>query len=634
MKPLTLNTKVGLPSATFLLSLIAPLASAQSANNDIETVVVTGTRTPHTLAATPIEVDVISLEEIKRSGAVTLDELLLTETGVHVTPEAGRANRLEIQGFSSERVLVLLNGQRINGRISGAIDLSRVKTANIKQIEIVKGASSALYGSDAMGGVINIITDIEEDGLRLQTRGDDEGGYFASLRGSINRDSFRGDATGGFINTPDYDLNENDRDRDGVISEAGFFQTNGEWDLSESAELAIRADYQLDDQSRLQESNGGGIVDINKQVEEWRVSVEPRWRLERGTVKTYAYHTSYFDQFVQEQRGTDQNDIDEETTDTLSVAGGQYDLPLGDHFLTTGIEYQYNKLESDRLTDSISRDIYSLYIQDDWVVNDWLTLVPGLRHDEDSEFGGATSPKIAVRIDASDNLVFRGSYGHGFRAPSFKELALRFENPSVGYRVDGNPDLEAESSDSVNLGFTWQGSPRWELGLSIFHTEADDLIEVIQTTSSGLLLFTYRNVSEATLEGADAHLSFQPTDNWELTLNYSLLDTEDEATGEELSGRAEHRVGLKTAFTLGRVELSASAQWVGERTFLTTIQDGPPVPGGDADAYTLADARIAWQASSDALMAIGIENILDEGDDRFLPIRPRHAYLSFEWTLL
>ena len=175
------------PAATWSLGLLGCLPAAWAAPptpdtvQTLEPVVITGTRTEHRVSDSPVDVQLITDTDIRRSGARDVAELLEREGGVYVSRQAGRGTRIEMQGLASEHVLILINGQRVIGRINGAIDLTRLRVAQIQRIEIVKGPSSALYGSDALGGVINIITREPETGGVASVRIDDrhQGDLFA-----------------------------------------------------------------------------------------------------------------------------------------------------------------------------------------------------------------------------------------------------------------------------------------------------------------------------------------------------------------------------------------------------------------------------------------------------------------------
>lgn len=603
----------------------------------LQTMVVTGTRTEKTLDESPVVVQVIPQERIRRSGATDVDELLRIEPGVYVVPQAGRGSRIEMQGLSSESVLVLINGQRINGRINGAVDLRRFKTTNIRQIEIVKGPSSALYGSDALGGVINIITNGAlqpgEIVARAQSFSRD-----ISVRKGHEWEKLRLEATVGAVEQDSYNIDGSRAQSDGLDSEAGFGQLQGRWFSGERSHVDINLEYDIEDQARDLSGTAGRQLQTRKRIEDWRIGLSPQWSFDAGDLKTNLRFSRYDDQFVQTQEGDPDATLDERTIDDLFVAGAQYDWQLSARTLTVGAEYQFEALEADRLNVPGERDRQAVYLQDDWALRPGLTVVSGLRYDRDSQFGDALAPKLALRWDPNSKHTLRASYGEGFRAPDFKQLLLRFENTSVGYRVDGNPNLQPERSRSFQLAWTWMPHYAWTFSLQPYATLGEDLIEIVTSEPGPPTIFTYQNVQTARIFGADALLAWEPQSATRLELSYSRLRTENRSNGGELSGRAPHRFGFQARHRLGEFEAVLRSQWVDERVFnLELDSGGPPTAAGTAPDYTLLDLRLEWQPKSllpGWTLAAGGENLLDAGDAQFLPIAPRQFLIEFRKELL
>lgn len=610
--------------------LPAPEAAAQ-----LETTVVTGTRTEHRFVDSPVEVQLLTAEDIRNSGASTVAELLAREGGVYVAPAAGRGSistNIEIQGLSSEHVLILVDGRRAIGRIDGAIDLTRYRTANIERIEIVKGPSSALYGSDALGGVVNIITRAGGGGAGLTLRSDVDDNHEAYGNFDWRSGGWAGSVNGGYILRSPFDLDESTATVDGPDTEGRYFSSHQRWTPGEVLSLDARFDYALDDVERLDGGTGGAVYDVRKRTEELRAALAPTLQFgERTRLSIDAYYTRYYDQYVSEQRGTDEDDTDERTVDELYTGGAQLDHRLGSHWLSLGFEYQYEELDADRLEQTGERDRQSVYAQDEWTLfSGRLTLVPGLRYDRDSQFGDQWSPKLALRYDLADTWVLRAGYGHGFRAPDFKQMLLLFENPSVGYRVEGNPDLRPERSRGYNAGASWYPNPRASLELSVFHNEVDDLIEIILSEEGPPTIYSYRNVQRARISGAGLQARWQPFGPLNLRLGYGWVDTEDRDTGEPLSGRPEHRVNAGVRFQRPAYAVGLRGVWIGERRYGVDLDTGgSPTSAGTADPYALFDLRAEWNAWSWFKLAAGIDNLLDEGDPQYLPIQPRSVY--FEW---
>jgi outer membrane receptor for ferrienterochelin and colicins len=616
-------------------SLLLPTTLAAQASDTpqvLDPIVVTGTRTEHRISDSPVDVQLITAEDIQHSGARDVAELLEREGGVHVARVAGRGTSIEIQGLSSEHVLILLNGQRVIGRINGAIDLTRLRVAEIERIEIVKGPSSALYGSDALGGVVNIITRQAANGGSVIARLDDshQGDVFAF--GGWSGDALRGQISGGYSRLRPYDLDDATPGDDAVDGVSRFASGQLDWNPSTRASLAAYGAYSLDDTQRVDSGTGGRVYDTIKRIEEVRAQVTPRMRIGAATdLRLDLGYQRYFDQYLQVQRNAEDGVTDEETLDEIGLLGLQVDHLAGRHLLTAGVEHQLETLEADRLESDGERDRQAVFVQDDFTLLDGaLTLVPGLRYDRDSLFGHQWSPKFAARLDLTQNWLLRLGYGHGYRAPDFKQLLLRFENTAVGYRVDGNPDLRPERSRGLNIGTTWFANPTTSLSATAFHNRVEDLIEIVLTEPGPPTIYSYRNVSRAWLTGVDLQMQWRPLRSLQLRLGYSYLDSEDRDTGATLSGRATHRANAALYFEQPRYALGLRGTWVDEREFGVELDSGgPPTGAGIAGAYSLFDARTEWRRFAPLQIAAGVKNLLDEGDPRFLPIQPRSAYLEF-----
>lgn len=608
----------------------------------LEPVVVTGTRTEQPLSRSPVEVQLISARQIEHSGARDLAELLEREGGIYVSRVAGRGTSIEIQGLASDQVLILVDGRRMIGRVNGAIDLSRLRLDSVERVEIVKGPSSALYGADALGGVVNIIT--RRDGRRggaitgrvdtgeNKEIGGNAGGSLGALQGRVS---------GSYLKLEPYDLDASTSSQDGIDGENRSFGAEADWKLGERAHLGLSGNYALDDSLRVDQGTGNRVFDTQKRIEEVRTGVAPRLTLGGGTqLSLDAYYNRYFDQFLQQQRGGDgSTDIDEETLNQLWSLGGQIDPRLGAHALSLGLEGSFEKLEADRLADTGERDRQSIYAQDDWSLREGtLRLIPGLRYDRDSQFGDQLSPKLALRWDFAEDWFLRAGYGQGFRAPDFKQLLLRFSNPAVGYRVDGNPDLQPERSTGYNLGFNWLPDARLNFALSIYYNKVRDLIDIVQTSGgqpspNNPVVFSYVNVDRATLAGLDFQSRWRPWRPLELQLGYGYLRSRDEDTDQQLSGRARHRANAAIRFEQDRYAAQLRGVWIGKRLFNVELDTGgAPTGAGVSPDYALLDARTEFRVWPQWQLALGVENLLDEGEPRFLPIPPRSAYAEIRWS--
>lgn len=622
------------PAQTETVTLLA--ATEGDATAELEPVVVTGTRTPHLLSDAPVAVQVATRQDIQHSGAKDVAEFLEREGGVHVSPVAGRGSRIEMQGLSSEHVLILVDGRRMIGRINGAIDLTRLHTDSIERIEIVKGPSSALYGADALGGVVNIITrkgDREEVSLTARTDSAGNSEVLANAGGQAGPDLGM-QTSGGYYRIASYDLDSQTPGVDGIDGDSRFATGNVRWNLGEQAELDLHAAYSLDNSLRVDGSTGGAVYDTRKRIEEMRVGISPRILFgEADELVVDAYYNRYHDQFLRQQRGSDDNTLDEETIDELGAVNAQLNHAQGAHVLSLGMETQLEKLRADRLSHSGERDRQALFVQDEInLFADRLVLVPGARYDRDSQFGNQVSPKLALRYDLSPNWLLRAGYGQGFRAPDFKQLLLRFDNPSVGYRVEGNPDLRPERSTGFNLGTTVSVNTRQSVSLSAYRNRVTDLIEIVRVQGGSPTVYSYRNVASASVDGVDLESQWRPWSPLDFRLGGGWQRSRDEASRQTLSGRAKYRANASIRFEQAAYALGLRGTWTGRREFSVDINtSGAPTGAGIADAYALMDLRAEYRRLPWNLQfAGGVENLLGAGDAVFLPIKPRTAYLELK----
>lgn len=620
-----------------------PAASSSPAEQEravqLEQIVVTGTRTAHALSDSPVEVQVITAAQIKDSGARDVAELLEREGGVTVTRVAGRGTSIEIQGLSSDQVLILVDGRRVIGRINGAIDLTRLKAANIERIEIVKGPSSALYGSDALGGVVNVISKAGGSGGSVTARADTGEHYELTGSAGYGGERYSGSFSGGGTRTTMFDLDKSTPSTDGIDGRTKFFSANHRQWFSPSSSLGASLDYSLDDTHRV--DAGSATFDVTKRIQEVRLGLAPQFEISDSTsLALDGYYTRYYDQYLQDQRGSDDRDRYEKTVDQLYAGGGQINQRIGSHQLSLGLDAQFEKLVADRLASTGERDRQSVYLQDEFslLADNVLTLVPGVRYDRDSQFGDALSPKLALRYNVRPDWFLRAGAGQGYRAPDFKQLLLRFDNPAVGYRVEGNPDLKPERSTGFNLGSTWYATPALSVSGTVFHNRVRNLIDIIQTTpgrpmQGNPVIFSYLNIASARLTGTDVQLEWRPQigERRPLTVHagHSYLDSEDRDTGKPLSGRAKNRANLGLEFKRPQYELGLRGVWIGKREFQVELDTGgAPTGAGTAKPYTLFDARAQWKGWRVFDLSVGVANLFDEGESRYLPIQPRSVFFE------
>jgi outer membrane receptor for ferrienterochelin and colicins len=641
-----------------IITFITTTASAADDPDDdeeeedpAEEIVVTGTRTGRRLGEEPVAVEVITREEIERSGAYDLAELLDTHPGVDVNRDPLGAS-VRLRGLDADQVLTLVDGQRIAGRTGGVFDLSRFPLESIERVEIVKGPASALYGSDALGGVVHIIT---------RPSGTPELAVSARAAGApVSEDAtISGDAslsaatagrpggvriTGGWHASPTYDLDPSDvaTDVDRQIQGDGSVRIDPE--LGPDVELPLSASYARTDAQGIDDNGAGATFDRRTLTEDTIVSARPSVLIDESRL-SFLFGLSVFrDQYLSDQRDAGALDVYEETWETLGQGSVQLDSYLPGHQLATvGFDGFVEQLTSPRLEEGTgSRQRGAVFLQDEWTVltsKPRLALVPGVRVDVDSWFGWYPAPKLAARLDPHDNVTLRASAGLGWRAPGFRELLLRFENPTAGYVVLGNPDLVPEKSRTVDAAVELDPVEAFSLSVSGWWTRLDDLIDITSLSDGGVgqaAEFQYTNVDEARTRGIESAVTVRPAERLEIDLSYTFTDAWNLTDDRPLSGRAAHRgtVGLDWRVTRFDTQLGGRAAIVGPRSFFLDEQIGFAGEPSDeptiAAAYALVDLRIAQPATPGLEVFLGVDNLLDAGDPEFLQVPPRLLYAGVD----
>lgn len=623
--------------ASVLGLLPLSLVDAEPADSRFTTVV-TASRTAQRAVEAAVPLDVITRAEIERTGARDAAEVLALHPAVQLD-RSFSGSVAYVQGLEPQHVLILLDGQRVIGRVNGAIDLSRIPVERIEQIEIVRGASSVLYGSDALGGVINIVT---RKARRLLS-GDvalQYGGLNAlDLRGSVGTRLGWGSATltAGWHRRDAYRLDDRQLATSGsAIDEQ---QVSGRFDarLGKRWRLGLSGAYLRRRQDGVDSSGSGAVLDRTNLTETADVSLSPELRLGAAQLKLVGQYSFFRDQYLVNQRGGTQLDQYQETREQLGRAEAQLDwnLPRG-HTLTAGGELLYERLYTPRLSSGYGDRVRcAVFAQDQWKLDKTLglSLVPALRLDVDSQFGSNLAPKLALRLAPIPALTVRAGYGSGFRAPSFKELLLLFENTSVGYVVQGNPNLQPETSQSTNLGIEVVPTQWLLLSANAYRNDLHNLIQALTAYAGGAAgpqRFTYGNVASAYTQGVELAVRLHAGDLVSAEISYTLTDSLDQKTGRALEGRARHRanLALNLRSRSAGLDLTTRVAVVGPRPYYPDDNgDGQPEPI-EAPLYALWDARLALRLPAALQLFVGAQNLLGVGDARLLTVPPRTLFMG------
>ncbi len=598
-----------------LLLLAASGAAISAEDETVIVITATGNETP--LVETAPSTTVITRNAIERHQYQTVAEALRQVPGVHVARNGGigQPTSLFIRGTNSNHVLVMIDGVKINDTTTpnGAFDFSNLMTDAIERIEVVRGPQSTLYGSDAIGGVINIITrkgstaggpvsgSIELAGGSHNTfkeavtlyGGNQKATYMLSLA-NINTD-------GETVSAPDYQFSPVDDD--------GYRNTtltvSTEFHPVENLKFELSGQY-IDSNTEFDASADESPIP-ETDLESWFIHTAAEARLLDGewSSRLVFNRSSSTRDTLYDFFGLPSSTYFDSKRNEAEWRNDFYFLD--NHTLTAGFKWEQEDAitSSDFSASDHQATTRSLYLQDQFSFFGNLFGTIGVRHDDHTGFGGETTWRIApVYLVEQSNTRIKASYGTAFNAPSLFQLYDDFS---------GNPDLEAEKSRGAEIGFDQQllGN-RLSLGATLFYNKMDNLIDFNNTT------FKYFNVSDVTTKGVESFVSYRFNDAFDARLDYTWTDTE-ESEGEALLRRPENEASLTLNYNpTERISLSGILHYVGSRD--DTIRGSFPVTRTTLGSYTTIDLAGSYQFNDRWQVEGKIINLTDK------EYQPVHGY--------
>lgn len=550
-------------------------------------------------------VKVIDRRQIELMGSRRLDEVLREQTGVAMVNDissGGRAVGIQMQGFSSQYIMVLVDGQPMVGRNNGNLDLSRISVTNIERIEIIKGATSCLYGSEALGGAINIITRhgaVEPQaraalfyGTRRLVDATLEGETpFQGQRGSIlvSANYYRNDG-----------FNTDEQYLDGQTippTENIALQSRIRYQLNAVHTLGLQGRFNSRRSQNNQAYGSGSAVNNNLdnlRDDDVNITLNLNSNYTSGLRTMLRYYYTQFDTKI---------DMLRENTNTVLS---------NNEFLERNhrVEQQFTYAFSNRLhvTSGLGGNVSTVhdvsvtqndplwngfaYTQADYVPSEKISLVGGLRYDHAGTYGGQLSPSLGAQYHPSQKVTFKIGFGRGFIAPDFRKRYQIFYNALQGYTVMGAevvrqglqelqdageiseirefvlnnlPDrLAPESSTSFNAGFTISPWNTLKIEGSWFYHDQQNFINTLQiaTKINNEQIYTYENIARAYNTGFELSLSYSPLSKLDINMGYQYLIAKDKGIIDGIAAGAYPYNGIRDAQT-GFDRVSTTSDYLG-----------------------------------------------------------------------
>ena len=618
-----------LPYPTLAAALMATglsgIAAAQE-TKALDTVVVTAAGYEQQVKEAPASISVVTREELEKGAYTNLHDALRDVPGVILTPSDNNSNDISLRGMGANYTLILVDGKRTNTREtqtngSTGTDQSWIPPLEaIERIEVVRGPMSSLYGSDAMGGVINVIT-------RKVAK---------EWHGSVRTD-----------------VTLQERSSSGDAYQGNFYLSGPIQD--ELLGLSVYGNYTKREEDRIYQ----GFNDYDNRALNIKLALTPNKYhdliLELGTAKQHYTSTPGMtllesealsdrrferDNYALQHKGrwgwaTSDTYLQQEETKNLSrdmtikntVFNSSWTLPLGEqHLLTTGVYYNNQDLK-DTTTNTLpgssrstaARSQYAVFAEDEWRLREDFALTAGLRYDHDSQAGGQFSPRLYGVWTVDPRWTVKGGVSTGFRAPSLRQTLGDWGQSSRGGNIYGNPDLKPETSLTKEIGVLFDSGAGTTAGLTLFDNAFEDKITRIACpgcgplNSSGRVPTTNVNVDEAITRGLEATLGTLLSQT--LRLNSSYTFTKSEQKSGEFAGRPLNQLP-RHLLNVG-LDWNPNAQFNGwtKLSYRGKESDSSGAASSGSfnqKGYALLDLGGSYKVSKTVTLYAGIYNVLDK----------------------
>ncbi|RXJ69656.1 hypothetical protein CRV08_02835 [Halarcobacter ebronensis] len=617
----------------FVISALAMVSSNIFAVDELEDIVVTA-KSEKSIKDLSEVVTVISAEDIKKINATNIKDILIKTPGIIKTAAGammGGRESISIRGLDSTYALILVDGKKISPTDDyiGHSDFqySWVPIDMIERIEVMKGPKSSIYGSQAIGGVINIITKKNtkklfgevnlQSGFSAAENGGDETRISANIGGNIS------DKLSLFLG-----VNKNEKDATGGVGTTAFGTPTNEATYIEGLEtkdLLAKLKYNFDDTQSVYASY------IKGEEERKDYDDTTTYDLERdiysvGYEKSFEKLSFSLDYSKSEQEAA-ANSMFATYTHKLtsdSLKGEAKISMIEKNYIIIGAETSkdsYDRLRQNGSTQyAFDARANAYYLQDEIELGDFVLSFGG-RFDDNQKYGSEFSPNVGIVYKIDDMQRLKASYGEGFKAPSVTKGSNGFGSGSHAAPY-GNDNLKAETSKSYELAYEFYGNST-TFKSAIFKTDVEDMINTAGATGD----VRYINVDQVGTKGFELGVDYDINSNHTLNVNYTYIQTENKQTGKDLTYKPEHtfNIGLNSEFGWG-ISTYISANYIGEQYSDVDNTD-------KASGYTIFNAQINKDITKDLSVKLGVDNITDEEFDNNDPyyLQRRVAYIGLRY---
>ncbi len=575
----------------------------------LDEIVVTGTKTAHSLQDTPVTTFLITEKEIAQSNAKTAGEAMAWVPGVYVKPNGFARPAVYMEGLPNKYTLVLIDGQRQTGRHGNAVDLANIPAEMIERIEVIKGPASVLYGSDAVAGVVNVITKKTPDKA------------FAS--GVISYGNNDQSGTGDTVN---FQTNFGERlDKLSYTFGVGSQNSNqmGDGYEYQSKNGSSNFQYDIDGKKRL-------FLNLNAYTESSAYLDDQKFNSSLGFESSFGESSNL--RLTLMNHRADRTDIrpgqTPRTWDYNNYAGeGQFSQLVGKaNMITLGGEYRQNNLESTEVGNE-SENLYSGFLQDEIALFDKAVLVMAGRVDHHELWGYQFNPKGSLLYDLTRQSKIRLNAGRAFVAPTLDDIYKIQPHLHVNYWIVGNPDIKPETSDGYSLDLEHNWSNKILGRVSFFRNDIKDMISSKQEGAyvDGFPVMKAYNINKAFSQGYEVELQYSPMKSLLGAVAYTYTQMEDKAVGKQIQNMPKHTAKMNAQYDNDHYKFGLH----GDVQYLGKMYTDSKLTVESRD-YVIANAKLSKELSNSLGMFVAVDNVFNEVPP---PENSKYFNMGRMWTL-
>ena len=656
-------------------------------DRDLQEVTISATKTSKLIDDLPIPVTIITEKEIQEFSASKLYDVITKQTGiVSVTTKTGTEG-LQMQGLDASYTTILIDGFPVIGRSFGTLDLNRISVGDIERIEVIKGPSSSLYGSNALGGVINLISKKQIDDGSIINTSLKHASYNttnSSLVYKYKEGTFQLSNSIDYYKTDGYDLIDTD-----LLSTVNPYsnytlRSNLKYALSDKLLLNTNGHYYKQEQINIA-TDSSSLLKGESNIKEWSLGTSAKYLINSNfNQQLEIYKTNYrADEFLNTEDGVLYEDNYFDHTLLQSEMKSSFTYKGLNSIVGFGIKKE--ELSRRDFSNNPEQDLKFIYGQLDATAFNKVNIILGSRYDNYTNYTPVVSNKLALGFSLTNKIQINGSVGTGFKTPDFRQKYFDFTNSTIGYIVLGrdvaidrldamqnvqevvpfselSSPLKSETSLNINIGLKYNPVNNLSFDVNLFNNKVNDLIEwkLVAKDENNTNIYSYFNVNQVETKGLEFNSTYTKANNWEIKFGYQLLyaydsqvlkgigqDTtyyaRDPETLASIKLNKEDYFGLfNRSRHMGNIKFNYHLNDKTEMNTMLTYRSKYAISDSNGngildtydkfiDAYSLCDIGITHQISLLKTCQIGVKNIFGFTNPEFISnITGRLYYMSFK----